>query len=139
MRDEELLDPFSSFMDHVVQHVDDVAVLAIVLHGDLVDGVLELLVVPGDVRDILLDVDIPFFELLHDISFFELLLLRDGDIPFSSFSNHLSYPLSSLSIVVPLSDFMILSIVVPLSDILGRGGDDGCRGGTGRAMISFGR
>ena len=61
MRDEELLDPFSSFMDHVVQHVDDVAVLAIVLLGDLVDGVLELLVVPDDVRDILLDVDIPFF------------------------------------------------------------------------------
>ena len=70
MRDEELLDPFSSFLDHVVQHVDDVVVLAIVLLGDLVDGVLELLVVPDGVRDILLDVDIPFFELLRDIPMF---------------------------------------------------------------------
>ena len=58
MRVEELLESFSSFLDHVVQHDDDVVVLAIVLLGDLVDGVLELLVVPDYVGDV--HVDMPF-------------------------------------------------------------------------------
>ena len=61
MRDEEFLDPFSSFLDHVVQHVDDVVVLAVAFFEGLIGSVLELLVVPDDVRDILLDVDIPCF------------------------------------------------------------------------------
>ena len=58
MRDEELLDSVSSFFDHVVQHIDDV--LAILVLGDLADGVLELLVVPDDVVDAALEVDILF-------------------------------------------------------------------------------
>ena len=89
MRDEELLDPFPSFLDHVVQHVDDVVVFSIVLLGDLVDGVLELLFVPDDVGD--LHVDIIRVVDLH------------VDIPLSSF----------LSSVVALSDFYIPFVFRP--------------------------
>ena len=59
---------------------------------DPVDGVLELLIVRDDLRDVLVDV----------MRVLELLGLRDVDIPLSS--------LFVLSIV-PLSDFVLSSIV----------------------------
>ena len=105
-----------SFHHHTTEHIDDVVVFLHAVLDDLLDGVVELLVVPNHLRDVLVDVvhvllellrgdDIPFFELLRgdDIPlFFELLLVHDGDIPLSSLSNHLSYPLSSLSTFVVL-------------------------------------
>jgi hypothetical protein len=125
----ELIESFFSFLDHIVEHVDDVVVaLAVVLH-DPVDGDLELLDVPGDLRNVLVDV----------MRVLGLLLLLEVDIPFCYLLFvllvlHVDIPLSSvLSNIVPLADFMILSILVPLSDLLGRGGDDWCRGRTGRA------
>ena len=123
-------------MDHIVEHADDVVVaLAIVLH-DPVDGDLELLVVLDNLRNILvdvmrvlgllllLDVDIPVY----------FLFVLDVDIPLSSVLSSI-VPLTDfvLSNIVPLSDFIILRMFVPLSDMLGRGGDDWCRGRTGRA------
>ena len=85
VRVEELLESFFSFTDHVVQHGDDVVLVPIVRLGDLVDGVLELLVVPDDVQDILVDA-------VHVLG---LLLVVLGDD-------------------MPLSFFLILSNCVPI-------------------------
>ena len=69
-------------MNHIVEHVDDVVVaLAVVLH-DPVDGDLELLDVPCDLRDVLVDV----------MRVLGLLLLLEVDIPFViSFSSSLFF------------------------------------------------
>ena len=128
MRVEELDDFFMSLHHHVVEHVDDIVVVIDALLDDLLDGVAELLVVPDDVRDVLVDVVHVLLELLRDgdISVFELLVVDDipiFDIPLSSLSIPLSctVPLSSLSNHL---SYLILSIIVPISDVFGRGGDD---------------
>jgi hypothetical protein len=67
----ELVESFFTFLDHIVEHVDDVVVaLAVVLH-DPVDGDFELLDAPGDLRDVLVDV----------MRVLGLLLLLDVDMP----------------------------------------------------------
>ena len=69
----------SPFLHRVVEHVDDVgfasgAVLTLFCLYDLVHDVLELLVVPDDIRDVLVDV-------VHVLL---LLVIRDDDIPNST-------------------------------------------------------
>ena len=82
MRVEELDDLFFSFYHHVVEHVDNIVVVLDAFLDDALDGVVELLVVPDGLRDVLVDVVHVLLELLRDgyIPFFEL--LRDGDITF---------------------------------------------------------
>ena len=70
MRVEELDDSFFPFHYHVVEHNDDIIVVPDALLGDLLDGVVELLVVPDGLRDVLVDV-------VHVL----LELLLGGDIP----------------------------------------------------------
>ena len=138
MHVHELHDLFFSSHHHVVEHVDDIVLVIDIVLGDLVDGDLEL-VVPDDIRDILVDI-MRVLELLVAPG---LLVVRNDDMsltnmPLSSLINPLSYiiPLSSLS--SPLS-YLILSIIVPLSDVLSREGDDWCRGRTGRTNFFYGR
>ena len=57
-------------MDHVVKHGDDVDLAFAVVLDDPVDGVLELLVVPDGLRDVLVDV----------VRALCLLVTRDDDI-----------------------------------------------------------
>ena len=83
---EELVDLLFSFRHHILEHIDDVVVVLRAGLDDLLNGGVELLVVPDRLRDVLVDVvhvdillggDIPFFELLRgdDITcFFQLLL-----------------------------------------------------------------
>ncbi len=81
---------FLSFHHHDVEHVDDVVLVLDAVLGDLVDGVLELLGAPDDLRDDLLDV-------MHVIEFLvilDLLVVRNDDFPLSPI------PLSSVSILI---------------------------------------
>ena len=71
MRVEELLDSFFSLHHHVLENVDDVVVVLGAVLDDLADGVLELLVVPDDLRKVLVDV-------MHVL---ELHVVRETDIP----------------------------------------------------------
>ncbi len=61
MHVHELLDPFFSLNHHVVKHVDDVVLVVDIVLVDLVDGVLELVVVPDNLRDMFVDVMHVFF------------------------------------------------------------------------------
>ena len=88
---------FLSLLHHVVEHVDDVALVLDAVLGDLVDGCLELLVVPDDIRDVLVDV-------MHVLG---LLLLLDVDIP--------CYSLFVLDVDIPLSS--VLSSIVPIDGL----------------------
>ena len=101
MRVEELDDSFLALHHHVVEHVDDIVLILDAVLGDLLDGVVELLVVLDNLRDVIVDVVRVLFDLL---------LLHGVDMPLSSLSSPLS--------------FLVLSIIVPLSDVFGRGGDD---------------
>ena len=85
-RVEELDDSVFSFRHHIVEHIDDVVVVLRAVLDDLLDGDVELLVVPDDLRDILLDVVRVFLRDDDILSFF--IVLRADDIPFffSSFS-----------------------------------------------------
>ena len=74
---DKLCDSFFPFLHHVVEHVDDVAFASgavLTFFSDLGDGVLELLDVPDDLRDVLVDV-------VHVLL---LLVIRDDDIPNST-------------------------------------------------------
>ena len=102
MHVHELNDYFFSFHHHVVEHVDDIILVIDIVLGDLVDGVLELVVVLDDLRDMFVDV-VRVFELLVVLD-----LLVDDDMPLSSLSN----PLSCLILSNPLS-YLFLSNIVP--------------------------
>ncbi len=52
MHVHELLDPFLSFNHHVVKHVGDVVLVVDIVLVDLIDGVLELVVVPDNLLDV---------------------------------------------------------------------------------------
>ena len=79
---EELVDFFFSFGHHILEHIDDVVVVLRAVLDHLLDGDVELLVVPDDLRDILLDVVRVLLILRDDDipSFF--IVLRADDIPF---------------------------------------------------------
>ena len=115
MRVHERHDIFFIHHHHVVEHVDDIVlVIDVVVLGDVLDGVLDLVGVPDDLRDALVDI-VLVLGLLVDLP-----VVRDADIPLSSFSSPLSY----LFLTIPLS-CLFLSTSVPLSDVFGRGDDDG--------------
>ena len=81
MRVEELHDSFCCLHHYVGGHVDDIVVVLDVVLDDHVDGVRELLVVPDDLRDILVDV----MHVLELLVVLGLLEVRDDDVPLSSF------------------------------------------------------
>ncbi len=130
MHVHELLDLFLTLHHHVPEHVDDIVLVidVVLVDRDILDGVLELVGVPDDLLDALVGIVLVLGLLV------ELPVVRDDDIPLSSFSN----PLSCLFLTNPLS-YLFLSNSVPLSDMLGRGGDDRCRGRTGRSILLYGR
>ena len=128
MRVHELHDLFFPLHHHVVEHADDIVLVIDDVLGDLLDGVLELVGVPDDLLDALVDI---VFVLVFLV---DLPVVRDGDIPLSSFSNPLSY----MFLTIPLS-YLFLSTFVPLADVFSRGNDDRYRGRTGRAILLYGR
>ena len=98
MRVGKLLESFLAFFHHLREHVDDVAVRVGAVDGDhLVDGVLELAVVPDDLLR----------ELVDGVRVLGRLVVRDVDIMFLLLVHRDDMPLSLiLSTIVPLADFV---------------------------------